>query len=460
MPAHTAPSAVGVRLKSTGMPVTPVDHRANALVDGLAKKAAADRRVPEHLRSLVDQAASAIEHSAATLGAVTYAANNRETACVSDDGTMHTKIDRDAIPLAKLARKAASKAVKDEREKKKEEAVAKAARIALVNFAKRRLARKRRITDDEIDLRRRREDAKALLAAARFEKDPGMSFMEFELTRSDEDYASSDEDAISLHSSAPGVPTRTRSTSDEELFDPAEDSFRDAVMANVDFQWEDEDDYRVPEDRFEGQRSSSSNQGVMMKDGTYSNCEGPARFDITERCSRFEMSDGEISLESDIENAVIEEDAAAPMDTFENDELENLFEPEAQSRVTQNLVVRSQPAVGMAAGSADPVGGAAAHTPTTRQNSDTARPVRKQRGTSEAQVVGSSTVLSEQQLNAQRQNVRRARAKAAERTPADKSSCAKKGKGAPPPAQEGRILEAVAEFWARKKAKAAAKGNG
>ena len=63
-------------------------------------------------------------------------------------------------------------------------------------------------------------------------------------------------------------------------------------------------------------------------------------------------------------------------------------------------------------------------------------------------------------MNAQKQNARRAKLKAAEKAPAAKSTSARKAKGTPPPAQEGRILEAVAEFWARKKAKAAAKGDG
>ena len=223
--------------------------------------------------------------------------------------------------------------------------------------------------------------------------------------------------------SAPRIPARSlwSDAEDEALFEPAEDIFRDAIMANVDFQWEDENDEGIPDNQFE-RRSSGSNQDVMMKDAQ--------QFDITEVCDRFEMSDG----------------GATPMEMSEDDEME----PEAQSRVTHNLVVRSQPAVGMAAGSADPVGGAAAHTPTTR---DCYRPSAKSRGQAEAQVPGSSRVLTAQQLNSQKQNARRAKLKAASKAPTKV-----KEKAAAP--QEGRILEAVADFWARKKAKAEARGEG
>ena len=37
MPAHTAWGAVGIRLKSSGKPISGLDWRANALVDNAAK---------------------------------------------------------------------------------------------------------------------------------------------------------------------------------------------------------------------------------------------------------------------------------------------------------------------------------------------------------------------------------------------------------------------------------------
>ena len=107
----------------------------------------------------------------------------------------------------------------------------------------------------------------------------------------------------------------------------------------------------------------------------------------------------------------------------------------------------------------------------------------KARGSSDAQVPGSGTCLTPQQLNSQRQNRRRAKEKAAEKaammtrsqpavglaagpvvagsvggaaaqTPVIRAKGAAKAKAAPQP---GRILEAVADFWERKKAKAKAK---
>ena len=146
---------------------------------------------------------------------------------------------------------------------------------------------------------------------------------------------------------------------------------------------------------------------------------------------------------------------------------QRLFEPESKEEAPQELMVRSQPAEGLAAdsgqpavGMARPVGGAAAQTPTMRQESDSAKPVRRQRGMSEAQVAGSTVVLTEQQLNSKKQNARRAKEKAEVRALAAKTPGTASTKSAPPPAQEGRILEAVADFWARKKARAAAKGEG
>ena len=56
MPAHITVSNYHKRNRSDLAVLTPVDHRANALVDALAKMAAKTRRVPEHVRSIIAQA--------------------------------------------------------------------------------------------------------------------------------------------------------------------------------------------------------------------------------------------------------------------------------------------------------------------------------------------------------------------------------------------------------------------
>jgi len=104
MPAHKARSAVGTALRSDGSPVSHLDWRANRLVDWLAKAAAAKNRAPHSLRRLLDNAAKAVEYSAALLGLTTHAANSYTTTEWRADGTAHTLIRRDAQPPAFLAK--------------------------------------------------------------------------------------------------------------------------------------------------------------------------------------------------------------------------------------------------------------------------------------------------------------------------------------------------------------------
>ena len=134
-------------------------------------------------------------------------------------------------------------------------------------------------------------------------------------------------------------------------------------------------------------------------------------------------------------------------------DVESLFEPESKVVGSQHLVTRSQPAAGMAAGSGsdegvpEPVGRAAAQTPVTRAKVESYRPAARSRATCEAQGLGSSSTLSSQQLNSQKQNAKRATLKAAEKVT--------KVGGTPAcgVAKEGRLLDSVAAFWERKKAK-------
>ena len=76
MPSHTARSRIGTTRRSDGCLVTPLDWRANRLVDALAKRRAfgdaVSRGVVKELETLTRVAATA----AAALGAWTHAANN------------------------------------------------------------------------------------------------------------------------------------------------------------------------------------------------------------------------------------------------------------------------------------------------------------------------------------------------------------------------------------------------
>ena len=61
---------------STGAPLSALRWRANRLVDVLAKRAAAENRLPAAALSLVSSATEAVRHSAALLGLVTHNASN------------------------------------------------------------------------------------------------------------------------------------------------------------------------------------------------------------------------------------------------------------------------------------------------------------------------------------------------------------------------------------------------
>ena len=132
------------------------------------------------------------------------------------------------------------------------------------------------------------------------------------------------------------------------------------------------------------------------------------------------------------------------------DDVELLFEPENKEVVSQHLVTRSltkQTVVLGAFSTPRSVGEPLGPTPVTRVKAECYRPAARSRATCEAQGLGSSSTLSSQQLNSQKQNAKRAKLKAAEKVTkvgvAPTSGVAK----------EGRLLDSVAAFWERKKAK-------
>ena len=84
-------------------------------------------------------------------------------------------------------------------------------------------------------------------------------------------------------------------------------------------------------------------------------------------------------------------------------------------------------------------------------------PAARKRHYAEAQVPGSTAVWTSQQLNSSKQNVRRAKETAAKAQQGQSSSSASGQRAVPQP---GRILEAGADFWTRKKPRLAAKGDG
>ena len=127
MPAHVSKKMVGTARKSNGEAVTRIDHRANWLVDLLAKFAARKYQVPEYIRKLFDGAAKATEHAAALVGAQCKASNNVEHKSTDADGVETSSMKRDSAPLALAARR--SYTVKAKREKEEAKKAAEAAAL-------------------------------------------------------------------------------------------------------------------------------------------------------------------------------------------------------------------------------------------------------------------------------------------------------------------------------------------
>ena len=98
MPSHGSALTIGVSKRSDGRVVSPMDWRANRLVDALAKLAASSDMVDAGLVLKVERAARAVEHAVARLGHSTYAANHFPTTKTLDDGTVVATTVRDSLP--------------------------------------------------------------------------------------------------------------------------------------------------------------------------------------------------------------------------------------------------------------------------------------------------------------------------------------------------------------------------
>ena len=90
---------IGEVRKSNQQTISHVDWRANALVDGLAKRAAGEHRIPRHARDFLAGAEAGIEFAAASAGVVTRAAQRHEVTVTMADGAVVTQVHRDAIPI-------------------------------------------------------------------------------------------------------------------------------------------------------------------------------------------------------------------------------------------------------------------------------------------------------------------------------------------------------------------------
>eukprot|EP00973_Karenia_brevis_P051480 7148128-Karenia_brevis.AAC.1 len=75
MPAHCSSAHIGVRQLSNGDTLTAVDHKANALVDELAKRAAMHDRLSDSARHGVVDQAMRVTSVAKWLGQATVLAN-------------------------------------------------------------------------------------------------------------------------------------------------------------------------------------------------------------------------------------------------------------------------------------------------------------------------------------------------------------------------------------------------
>jgi len=144
MPAHTTIASFQLRKRSDGLLLTHIDHRANALADGLAKLAAVSQRVPRHITVLFDSAEALTEYAQATIGVTCKAANNARmlTGLLDSNGLPAYAIRRDSIPMAQLCRKAANIKQKAAAKARRQATLAKRA-LDRVEAAARRASAKR-----------------------------------------------------------------------------------------------------------------------------------------------------------------------------------------------------------------------------------------------------------------------------------------------------------------------------
>ena len=111
VPAHLSHSAVGEAKLSDGSRLTPVDWRANRLVDKLAKIAAGAHCEPQNVLDLVESLDAATAHAAALLGIVTHTSNNHRVTEVDELGNLISHIKRDSTDKPKNKRAPAARPV-------------------------------------------------------------------------------------------------------------------------------------------------------------------------------------------------------------------------------------------------------------------------------------------------------------------------------------------------------------
>ena len=111
MPAHQGVGAIGTALKSNGRPITPLEWRANRLVDAIAKFEASRGMAPQTTVDLLTSATALVRHTAAQVGAATYLANNQSEPCQLASGKIVQRTIRDVQEAPKKVKgpKAASK---------------------------------------------------------------------------------------------------------------------------------------------------------------------------------------------------------------------------------------------------------------------------------------------------------------------------------------------------------------
>ena len=416
MPAHMTVSNYHKRHRSDLAALTPVDHRANALVDALAKMAAKTRRVPEHVRSVIAQAEAALEHAAAVIGITCQAANNHSVNEVGDDGLTTTRVLRDSMPLQKVARAAAKAGARDQRAKLlASEKAAREDRLRLEALARAEERKRRRDKEDDTAIALRAKAAK-LTATALVDRPGGGAH------NAEEDHGAwwnsvFDEGEDLMTDTAPTVPmmdTMVTMFPDEvdQLFEPKEGTSD------------------------EGEDDTSS----LMYDE--SSC--PAEVDFVPHSS----------CPAEVEVVVTR----------------------SQGSLTAGL--------GAGCGAPEPVVGAEAPNPVTAGDVKAAAPRRRLSQKSKPQETAEDSkkrtfaemwkevkdleaprkelrklavagaYRTPQQLNAQKQNERRAREKA----DAKKHSLQSATHSAAPVATK-RVLDTVAEFWARKQARLASQAS-
>jgi len=146
-PSHQSERTIGQIKGSDGKKTTPVDWRANRLVDALAKGAAATARASKATINLLRSATVACLHAACTLGRVTHAANHHKVEEADASGTVRIVTKRDStdapprkhtVATAKAPAPQPVPAAESEASKKRKLATERAAQLLLEGPATKR----------------------------------------------------------------------------------------------------------------------------------------------------------------------------------------------------------------------------------------------------------------------------------------------------------------------------------